>query len=96
MAEDESEIYWNFFISIFFDKLSREMRRDLTKLLTEYGITSSHALYLIALNMNDCQTPASLSRFLDVDAANTNRMLKTLVDRGYVVSDRKNPNSRKF
>ncbi len=97
MEEGRNEdSFWDYFSILFLDKLSRDMRKDLNASLAEYGITSAHAMYLIALGINDCQTPISLSKFLDVDGANTNRMIKTLMEHGYVTDDRKRKNSRKF
>jgi hypothetical protein len=39
---------------------------------------------------------AELSKFLDYDAANTSRVIKTLMQEGYVYNDRKTPKSRKY
>jgi len=92
----DDDSFWDYFSILFLDKLSREMRKELNTSLSGYGITSAHAMYIIALSIKDCQTPISLSKFLDVDGANTNRMLKTLSEHGYVTDDRKRGNSRKF
>lgn len=68
----------------------------MNELLAEYGLTSAHAIYLIALKLQDGQTLISLSKFLDLDAANTNRVIKVLRDKGYVYDDREKPTSRKY
>ncbi len=48
MTEDY-EIYWNSYLPIFFDRMSFEMREHMTESVSEYGLTSAHAVYLIAL-----------------------------------------------
>ena len=74
---DREDIYWNSFLPAFFDRMSFQMRKNMNEMLSDYGLTSAHAIYLIALNLQDGQTLVSLSRFLDLDPANTNRVIKT-------------------
>jgi len=90
------DTYWNSFLPVFFDRMGTIMRKDMTKIVSEHGLTSAHSLYLIALNLQDGQTLVQLSRFLDLDPANTNRVLKTLKDKGFVYDDRKNETSKKY
>lgn len=93
---DKEDIYWNSFLPAFFDRMSFQMRKNMNEMLVEYGLTSAHAIYLIALKLQDGQTLISLSTFLDLDAANTNRVIKVLRDKGYVYDDRETPKSRKY
>ncbi len=93
---DREDIYWNSFLPAFFDRMSFQMRKNMNEMLSDYGLTSAHATYLIALNLQDGQTLVSLSRFLDLDPANTNRVIKTLRDLGHVYDDRETPRSRKY
>jgi len=90
------EVYWNSFLPVFFEKMVSTMRKNMTKVVSEYGLSSSHSLYLIALNLQEGQTLVQLSRFLELDPANTNRILKTLKDKGFVWDDRKTENSKKY
>lgn len=90
------DIYWNSFLPIFFDRMGCIMRKDMTTLLTPYGITSAHSIYLIALYLQDGQTMVGLSRFLDLDPANTNRVIKVLKEKGLVYDDRKTETSKKY
>jgi DNA-binding MarR family transcriptional regulator len=92
---EEDDLYWDCFTFLVLDKISREIRGSLNKEIAHYGITSAHAMYLIALKMHDNQTLMSLSKFLDVDPSNTFRMLKALKAHGYISDDRRNA-SRKF
>jgi len=90
------DTYWNSFLPVFFDRMSTIMRKNMTKIVNEYGLTSAHSIYLVALNLQDGQTMIQLSRFLDLDPANTNRVIKTLKDKGFVYDDRKTERSKKY
>jgi DNA-binding MarR family transcriptional regulator len=93
---DRYDIYWNSFLPIFFDRMNSTMRRHMTEEVSKYGLTSAHAVYLIALILEGSMTLIDMSRFLDMDPANTNRVIKVLRDKGLVYDDRKNPDSRGF
>ena len=90
------DTYWNSFLPAFFDRMSMLMRRNMTSIVSEYGLTSAHAIYLIALILQDGQTLMSLSKFLDLDPANTNRVIKILKEKRFVYDDRKTENSKKY
>ena len=95
MSESE-DVYWNSFLPAFFDRMSLVMRKNMTQFVSDYGLTSAHAIYLIALELKDGQTLVSLSRFLDLDTANTNRVIKVLRDKGLIYDDRKTESSKKY
>ena len=90
------DVYWNSFLPAFFDRMSVLMRKNMTHIVEDYGLTSAHAIYLIALKLQDGQTLVSLSRFLDLDTANTNRVIKVLRSKGLVYDDRRSENSKKY
>ncbi len=90
------DTYWNSFLPAFFDRMSLQMRKNMTSIVEPYGLTHSHAIYLIALHLQDGQTMVSLSRFLDLDAANTNRVIKTLREKKLVYDDRKTESTKKY
>ena len=90
------DVYWNSFLPAFFDRMSVLMRKNMTQIVEPYGLTSAHAIYLIALKLQDGQTLVSLSRFLDLDTANTNRVIKVLREKDFVYDDRKSENSKKY
>lgn len=90
------DVYWNSFLPAFFDRMSVLMRKNMTSMVVGYGLTSAHAIYLIALKLQDGQTLVSLSRFLDLDTANTNRVIKVLREKGLVYDDRKTESSKKY
>ncbi|MDO5853242.1 MAG: MarR family winged helix-turn-helix transcriptional regulator [Thermoplasmata archaeon] len=93
---NREDVYWNSFLPAFFDRMSVLMRRNMTAIVADYGLTSAHAIYLIALKLQDGQTLVSLSRFLDLDTANTNRVIKVLREKGMVYDDRKTESSKKY
>ncbi|AMH94495.1 transcriptional regulator MarR family [methanogenic archaeon ISO4-H5] len=78
------------------DRMSLQMRKNMTAIVEPYGLSHAHAIYLIALNLQDGQTMVGLSRFLDLDTANTNRVIKTLREKGFVYDDRKSESNKKF
>ncbi|MCL2148440.1 MAG: MarR family winged helix-turn-helix transcriptional regulator [Methanomassiliicoccaceae archaeon] len=90
------DTYWNSFLPVFFDRMSTIIRKNMTKIVSEHGLTSAHSIYLVALNLQDGQTMVQLSRFLDLDPANTNRVVKTLKEKGFVYDDRKTETSKKY
>ena len=95
MADGE-DIYWNSFLPAFFDRMSLVMRKNMTEIVSDHGLTSAHAVYLIALHIRDGQTLVSLSRFLDLDTANTNRVIKVLREKELIYDDRKTESSKKY
>ena len=93
---DPSDTYWNSFLPAFFDRMSLQMRKNMTAIVEPYGLTHAHAISLIALALQDGQTMVGLSRFLDLDTANTNRVIKVLREKGFVYDDRKSESNKKF
>lgn len=72
------------------------MRKNLTDLVADYGITGAHAVYLIALKLQDGQTLVEISNFLDLDTSNTNRVIKVLREKGLIFDDRRSADSKKY
>jgi DNA-binding MarR family transcriptional regulator len=93
---DKEDVYWNSFLPAFFDRMSLVMRKNMTDIVSPYGLTSAHAIYLIALHIRDGQTLVGLSRFLDLDTANTNRVVKILREKDLIYDDRKSESSKKY
>ncbi len=88
--------YWDSFLPLFYYRLASFSRERITRFCEPYGITYGHAIYLIGLDIEEGQTPQQLCTFLDLDAGNTSRALKTLEELGYITTDRKTENSRKY
>lgn len=91
-----SDPYWNSYLPAFFDRMSMQMRKNMTAIVSPYGLTHAHVVYLIALHLQDGQTMVNLSRFLDLDTANTNRVIKVLREKGLVFDDRTDSSQKKF
>lgn len=92
----KARTYWNAFLPSFLDRMSFHMRKNISTIVEPYGLNSSQAMYILALYIQDGQTLVGLSRFLDLDNANTNRVIKVLKDKGYVYDDRKDERSKKY
>lgn len=90
------DTYWNSFLPAFFDRMSLQMRKNMTSIVEPYGLTHAHAIYLIALRLQDGQTMVGLSHFLDMDTANTNRVIKILREKELVYDDRKSESNKKY
>ncbi len=88
--------YWNSYLPIFFDRMNTNMRRHMTEQVSEYGITSAHAVYLIALAMHGSMSLKDLSQFLDLDVANTTRVVKVLEEKGLAYDNRDKVGKRDF
>ncbi|MCL1811673.1 MAG: MarR family winged helix-turn-helix transcriptional regulator, partial [Methanomassiliicoccaceae archaeon] len=95
MAQRE-DVYWNTFLPAFFARVSDIIKNEMTKELKPYGLTSAHGIYIMALTLRDGQTMVGLSQFLDMDASNTNHVIKALRSRGLVYDDRASESSKKF
>lgn len=93
---ERADVYWDSFLPAFFERMSFVMRKNMTEIVKDYGLTSSHAIYLIALRLQDGQTLVGLSRFLDIDVANTNRVIKILREKNLVYDDRLTDSSKKY
>lgn len=94
--DDLRNIYWDSFLPIFFDRMNILMRKAMNQTMERYGLTSAHSYYLIALDVEDGQTQRQLSRFLDMDPANTNRVMKDLLNRGFVRTEPVSPGSKRL
>ena len=94
--QSQYDTYWNSFLPIYFDRISSVIKKSMNDVVVEYGLTNAHASYLIALHLQDGQTLMDLSRFLDLDPANTNRAIKALKAKNLIYDDRESERSKKF
>ena len=66
-------------------------------MLTAYKLSSSHVMYLMVLYKNsEGLTLSNLNEILEVDKANTTRVVKDLIKKGYLIKDEKNSGLRKY
>jgi DNA-binding MarR family transcriptional regulator len=96
MDMQSDEELWNVFLPLLFDKIARNIRSDMSKELEDYGLSSMHAPYLMALNIKNGQTLMSLSHFLDMDRSNSCRVIRELEDKGMVYDLRRSPTSKNY
>lgn len=92
----DPHVYWNSYLPIFFDRMNTNMRRHMNEQVKDYGITSAHTIYLIALSMHGAMTLKDLSHFLDLDDANTTRVIKVLKEKGLVYDNRDTHGKKDF
>lgn len=95
-VEDDKNVYWNSFLPIFFDRINIITRRIMASCVKPYGLTAVYAEYLIALRLREGLTLVELSKFLDVDTANTNRIIKVLSQKELIYDDRTSEKNKKF
>ena len=88
MMDTSEDTYWNASLPIFLDRIDTVIRRSMMDMVKPYGLTSSHSMYLLALYIRDGQTMVELSDYLDLDPANTNRVIKKLKEEKFVFDDR--------
>ena len=93
---DDRFTYWDVFLPTLLDRLSFRMHKDLDERVSKYGLNSHHVQYLMALKIRDGQTLVGISKFLDIDTGNTNRVIRFLKENGFVYDDRKDPRSKKY
>lgn len=93
---DENDLYWDSFLQLFFDRMNASIRAHMADEVKSHGLTSAHAVYLVALVLNGDMSQTELSRFLDLDPSNTNRVMKVLREKGMVYDDRISPESRNY
>jgi len=91
---DSEEVYWNNFMVLFIDRMVRSMRNDINEKIADLEISGPQAPYVLSLYIKDYQSMASLSNFLEMDRANTSRVIRSLESKGLVVSERRTGSSR--
>ena len=96
IGADRRSDYRDAFMPIVFDRISLINRRIMTDCVRDRGLTGIHASYLLALGFKEGLTLVELSRLLDIDAANTNRVVKALREKNLVYDNRTTPKSKKF
>ena len=91
---EAEEAYWDNYLALVIDRIVRNMRAAINDDIADLGISSAQAPYLLALYIKDGQSMASLSNFLEMDRANTSRMIKSLQEMGMITTERPIHNSR--
>jgi DNA-binding MarR family transcriptional regulator len=70
---------------IWFGKIRKAVQRRQTELLKPYGLSSIHAMYLVALvHCEEGMTLRELCEKLFVDKANTSRAIAALEEQNYI------------
>ncbi len=76
--------------------LKKRIQRRVTDALKPYNLSSMHSMYLVTLYHKGEQTLVELSSELKFNRANTTRVIRDLIEKGYVVCDKNENNLRKY
>lgn len=75
------------FLNLEFSKaivdVVKKMRKKMDEFLKKYGLTHFHALYVLELFKFGTLTMGELTDNIGVDKANTSRVVKDLIEKGY-------------
>lgn len=82
--------------AICLNNLKKKIQKKVSDVLKPYNLSSMHSMYLATLLQEGEMTLAELSRRLNFNRANTTRVIKDLIQKGYVGCDRSQTNLRKF
>lgn len=82
--------------AICLNKLRYDMQKNMSEALRPYGLSSMHSLYIMTLYHEGKMTLASLSKALSFNRANTTRVVRDLMQKGYVACDKENESQRKY
>ena len=84
-------------LNTMLSSLRKRLQKDINDALRPMRITSVHAHYMLALVTSEEQLNLTeLSAVLDVDKANTTRVVAELTTRGLVEKIRQSPHDRRF
>jgi DNA-binding MarR family transcriptional regulator len=84
------------FFPMSIGKLNRQMQKRFCKELKPCDLSSAHAIYLLVLSENDGLTLRELTDSVNMDKANTTRVVTDLDAKGYIYTDRIKEGSRKY
>ncbi|MBQ9716097.1 MAG: MarR family transcriptional regulator [Clostridia bacterium] len=82
--------------AICLNKMKYNMQKNMSDALKPYNLSSMHSLYIMALYHNGAMTLACLSKAVCFNRANTTRVIRDLIQKGYVFCDRQSESQRKF
>lgn len=84
-------------IPVLIGSFFKKVRKNRNEMLAAYKLSSSHVMYLMVLYKNsEGLTLSNLNEILEVDKANTTRVVKDLIKKGYLIKDEKNLGLRKY
>jgi len=82
--------------AICLNKMRYDVQKNMSDALKPFGLSSMHSLYIMTLYHEGGMTLASLSKALCFNRANTTRVVRDLMQKGYVDCDKESENQRKF
>ena len=84
------------FFPMSIGKLNKQMQKRFCKELKPCDLSNAHAMYLMVLYENDGLTLKELTESVNMDKANTTRVITDLNAKGYIYTDRIKEGSRKY
>lgn len=76
--------------------LKKRIQKRVSEALKPYNLSSMHSMYLMTLYHKGEMTLVELSDALKFNRANTSRVIRDLIQKGYVVCDKNENNLRKY
>ena len=84
------------FLPMSIGKLRKQMQKRFSQELKPFDLSSAHAHNLIVLFENDGLTMKELTESVEMDKANTTRVINDLQVKGFIHTDRIREGSRKY
>ena len=82
--------------AICLNKMKYDVQKNMSDALKPYNLSSMHSLYIMTLYHDGAMTLSSLSKAVCFNRANTTRVIRDLMQKGYVSCDKQNESQRKF
>ncbi len=87
---------WEIFAPILFDRLGGIIRGYMSSQVTAYGLSGTHCMHLIAIDLLDSPTTTQLANFLDMDQGNVFRSVQHLSYLEMVTTDKDTVGPRNY
>ncbi len=96
----ETEMDFNEFdrdsLTVCLNKLKKNMYKSMAEILKPYDLKNAHFMYLSLLLREGDMTLMELSKALHFDRSNTSRVIKDLIQSGYIFCGRQDDTKRKY
>jgi len=87
---------WEIFAPILFDRIGGIIRGYMSSQVTAYGLSGTHCMHLIAIDLLDSPTTTHLATFLDMDQGNVFRSIQHLSYLEMVTTDKDTVGPRNY
>lgn len=87
---------WGIFAPILFDRIGGIIREYMTGQVTAYGLSGTHCMHLVAIDLLGSPTTSQLAKFLDMDQGNVCRSVQHLAFLEMVTTDKNTVSPRNY